>query len=321
MPNLIIRKKVDLLTSGTWKWSESDYQRPLTFQLDGAQSQIFIEQVLFQFHRDIQIEMNFQFVLFFKGAPPAEYISALKSKGDKSTKFAQRIYDYYLETLTRFEGILRDSGKIRNLWPSSVETLHNFYYELGLGGNKAVTWQIDDLELQVFKPKLPTQPRGKNPLFKHPQLVTVEKWEKFQKYINAGRFPSEEILELHRLAGKVHPKSKRLQVVETAIIVESKLKSYAEMILPNKGFSKSKIKELRSELSFNTVLNLVLPLTLNKTDLKRINKWRPLIDRIRKVRNDIVHNDLSDTAISEKEVLDGIYAAMDLFDFIDSKLK
>lgn len=125
---------------------------------------------------------------------------------------------------------------------------------------------------------------------------------------------------MYRLAGKIYPKSKRIPVVEAAIIIESKLKQYAEAILPSKGFSRSKIKDLRDELTFNAVLNLILPLTLTKTDLRKVSKWRPKIDRIRKIRNDIVHNDLSDNAINEKEVLEGIYAAVDLFQFIDSKI-
>ena len=114
-------------------------------------------------------------------------------------------------------------------------------------------------------------------------------------------------------AGKVYPKSKRLPVVEAAILIESKLKSYAQAILPGKGCNKSKIKDLRDELTSYAVLNLVLPLTLTKTDL-RTGRYagRPLIDRIRKIRNDIVHNNLSDGDIDELEVLDGIYAAVDL---------
>jgi len=142
-----------------------------------------------------------------------------------------------------------------------------------------------------------------------------------QRDINANRLPSEEILELHRLSGKVYPKDKRIPIIEAAILIESKLKAYAEAPLPDKGFTKSKIKDLKDELTFNSVLNLVLPLTLSKTDLKRVSKWLPQIDWIRKLRNNIVHNHLTDEAISEKEVLDGVNAAVDLFEFIEGKLK
>ena len=183
-----------------------------------------------------------------------------------------------------------------------------------------VTWQIDDQKPQVFQPKLGNKPRGKRPLFKHPQLITSEKWRQLQRDIDAGRFPSKDIIELHRLIRRVYPKYKRIPVVEAAILIESKLKTYAETILPEKGFSQSKIKDLKDELTFNTVLNLVLPLTLTKGDLKRVSIWRPRIDRIRKLRNDIVHNDLSDDKISEKEVLEGIIAAMSLFEFIEAKI-
>ena len=90
--------------------------------------------------------------------------------------------------------------------------------------------------------------------------------------------------------------------------------------MPNKGFSKGKIKDLRDELGFNIVLNLVLPLTMSKTELRRLAKWRSSIDHLRKLRNNIVHNNLADESINEKEVLEGIYAAIDLFQFIERKL-
>jgi hypothetical protein len=321
MADLTIHKRVNSMFFGTWKWSEEDHECPLTFQLDGARSQILIEDDRFGERRNLQIPLHLHFKLIFDGAPKA-HVAALKSRGAKSTPFAQRVFDYFIETLTRFEATLRVSGKVRHLMTSGTPTLHSFYDTRGTGFmDEGVTWQIGDAEPRPFQPKLPGQPRGKNPLFKHPELVTVEKWKRMQREINANHFPAEETLELHRLAAKVYPKSKRLPIVEAAILIESKLKSYAEAILPDKGFSKSKIKDLRDELTFNTVLNLVLPLTLTKTDLKRVAKWRPHIDRIRKLRNDIVHNNLSDDDIGDKEVLDGIYAAVDLFEFIDSKMK
>ena len=63
MPNLIIKKKIDSITFGTWKWSEDDYERPLSFQLDGARSQIFIEQDKWLKPRDLNITFNLNFVL------------------------------------------------------------------------------------------------------------------------------------------------------------------------------------------------------------------------------------------------------------------
>ena len=323
MPKLIVRKRLHSHSFGVWKWTEADHKEPLQFQLDGAVARIYVEPDRIRKDeplRDLQFAMYLQFELIFDGAPQ-EYITALLSHGSKTTQFANRIYDYFVETLYRFEGVLRVSGKVRHLMSFGAPSIHSFYDTFGLGWREEVTWQVDDQDPQVFRPPLGKQPRGKNPLFKHPQLITSDKWKRMQRDINANRLPSEEILELHRLAGKLYPKEKRIPIVEAAILIESKLKAYAETILPDKGFTKSKIKDLRDELTFNSVLNLVLPLTLSKTDLKRIRKWRPHIDRIRKLRNDIVHNDLTDEAISEKEVLDGINAAVGLFEFIEDKLK
>ena len=91
--------------------------------------------------------------------------------------------------------------------------------------------------------------------------------------------------------------------------------------MPSKGFSKTKIKDLRDELTFNTVLNLLLPLTLTKTEYNGLKKWLPKVDRLRKLRNSIVHNELRDSEIREKEVIDGLHSAVALFDFIENKTR
>lgn len=282
MPDLIIRKRLNSLTFGVWKWREEDHARPLTFQLDGARSQVYVEE-----HRirddPLEIVMYLQFVLIFQAAP-REYIVALKSRGGRSTQFAYRIYDYFRETISRLEGVLRVSGKVRNLMSTGIPSIHRFYDARGFGWGEEVTWRIDDQQPQEFRSKLGDQPRGRNPLFKHPQLVTVGKWERLQEDVDANRLPSEDVVELHRLAGNVYPKSKRVPVVEAAILIESKLKAYAETILPTKGFSKSKLKDLKDELTFNTVLNLLLPLTLTKTEMRSLRQLLPLVDRIRKLR-------------------------------------
>jgi hypothetical protein len=296
MYNLVIKKRFTATTFGTWKWKKDDYTVPLSFQLDGARSQIYVKEDRFR-DDPLQIVLHLVFVLIFEGAPK-DYLQALRSRGKKSIQFAHRVYDYFVETLSRFEAVLRVSGKVRNLIPMGVPTIHSFYESGGLNGGEVVTWQVGKNEPQRFCAKLEGQPKGKSALFKHPQLVTVEKWKMLQEDIDANRIPPDDVVELHRLAGKVYPREKRLPVVEAAILIESKLKAYAEAILPKKGFSRSKIKDLKDELTFNTVLNLVLPLTLTKSELRRLKRWIPLVDRIRKLRNDIVHNALQEESIS-----------------------
>src|SRR6185503_3547468 len=130
-----------------------------------------------------------------------------------------------------------------------------------------------------FRPKIGAVPRGRFALYKHPQLITVEKWRKLQHDVDGARLPTQDVLELHRLAGKVFPRDKRIPVVEVAILIESKLRQYAEAVLPECGFSKSKIKDLQHDLTFNTLLNLVLPLTLTKSELRKVTKSILHVDR------------------------------------------
>jgi hypothetical protein len=98
--------------------------------------------------------------------------------------------------------------------------------------------------------------------------------------------------------------------------LEAILKNYALGVLEKRGFSKKKIKNISEDLSFNTSLNLVLPLTLSASDIRRLQESLAKLDRLRRIRNDIVHENLTEDEIAEQEVKDGIDSAIKLLTFI-----
>ena len=121
------------------------------------------------------------------------------------------------------------------------------------------------------------------------QILTATKWGRLQSAIDNHDFPAPEMLELLRIRAQLQWRDKKIPTVEAAILVETILREYAEKALLACGFSKTRIKTLRDELTFNTFLNIVLPLSLTKSESARIESHIRNVDVLRRMRNDVVH--------------------------------
>jgi len=62
-----------------------------------------------------------------------------------------------------------------------------------------------------------------------------------------------------------------------------------------------------------------LPMMLNKGELKKMKKHIGKFDRLRKIRNDIVHKNLKEEFINKKAVSDGINAGIKIIEFLKDK--
>ena len=78
---------------------------------------------------------------------------------------------------------------------------------------------------------------------------------------------------------------------------------------------------LRDNLSFNLMLNAVLPLTLTKTEAKKLENHITAVDILRKIRNDVVHGNIEEKDIDESAVRNGIESTLKIVETIKSKLK
>lgn len=86
-------------------------------------------------------------------------------------------------------------------------------------------------------------------------------------------------------------------------------------------FRNTKIKALGDELSFNNMLNVVLPLSLTKGELKRVRSSIEAVDLLRKIRNDLVHGNISEDQVEEASIDQGINGALRLAEFLKKKTK
>ncbi|MDD5006554.1 MAG: hypothetical protein PHS34_08570 [Candidatus Omnitrophica bacterium] len=312
MYTLIIRRNVFCSQFGLKGWAEEDYKKPILFNLKGAVAKIFLDKAVPAQRHDFYFSTLLKFELRFSKVDH-EWIIALKSKGDKSYRLAIEIYDIFKEMYEKLEAGLRVFGGTKNLFWLPFSPYEEFFSDW-FGG---VKWEIEGKATGIFSPKIPKS-RKLFDLYKSGQLITPAKWEKVQQGINR-RLPTKDILQLYQIWSKMAYNERRFAVIEAAILIEKILKCYALEILKNKGFSNSKIKNLQDELSFNVVLNLILPLSISKSESKKLLNHISKLDELRKVRNAIVHDDLPDEEIDNKIMQTAIESGIFIFRYIDAK--
>lgn len=303
---------------GTWKWTKSDYDVPLVFQLNGVKVRLTLEYFAHQKQRDREVIWNADLSFEFTNPSP-EFIRGLKTSGKLSQDAAEVIYGHYLQIQERFEGILRTAGGVRNLMLDSPLSIKSFF-EKGTTDAHGCMWRIAGEKAKPFNPKLSQGRRSINPLFRSDQIITKAKWKRLQLAIDNHDFPATELLALLRIRAALQWRDKKIPTIEAAILVETILREYAEKALVARGFSNKRIKALQNDLTFNTFLNIVLPLSLTRGEATKIENDVSKVDVLRKIRNDIVHGNIGPGDIDEKNVRDGIEGALALVTFIRKKL-
>lgn len=317
MPYLTIRKAIDFPSFGASKWRKQDHDTPLSLQVSQARALIFLEEEKYGAKRDVIVFPSGRLELHYDPAP-SELLRGLASCGAGSTSAAEAIYSAYLEAHTRFEALLYSAGKVRYLMRMGPESLTNFFSE-GVLSRGAVEWSVDGQAFTAFHPKL-AKPRGRNPLYTSAQLVTPTRWRDMQRSADNAIYPEGELLELYRIRGKAGWRELRTAAIEASIISESLLRTYGLKALKESGFSNNKLKRLRDELTFNNLLNVVLPLSLTKTELRRVQAAIDAVDRLRGIRNDLVHGNITEKDIEASAVEAGIDGAIALVRFLQVKL-
>ena len=145
--------------------------------------------------------------------------------------------------------------------------------------------------------------------------------EKIQDAVRKNDMVPSEVLELLKIKSCLINQSNKIAVIESAVLAETLLREYSIKILEKLGFSKNNLKNLKDELSFNTMLNVIFPITIPKNSAKKLQKHINAINRLRKMRNDVVHRNISETEIEEKDVREGIESVIKIIALIKAKLK
>jgi len=317
MTTVTIKREFEFPSFGAWKWGKADHDRPLRFQLTVARAFLYLDEDKYsESNRIVFPEGRIELVY---DPAPEQLIKGLSSKGQAATAAAQTIYDAYVEAYEKLVALLYSAGQVRNMLPSHPASIRDFYSGSFTIHGRGVERRIDGGPFQQFTPKLP-KPKGRNPLFKADQLITPSRWAALQKAADAGDFPEGEVLELYRIRAKAAWREIGIAAIEASIISESLLRAYALEILKKNGFSNSKIKRLKGELTFNNLLNILLPLSLPKTQLRSMQTHIDLVDNLRGIRNDLVHGNIQEKDVDRMVVDNGIDSAIRLVSFLREKI-
>ncbi len=317
MPKLTIRRAIDFPNFGASKWRKQDHHTPLVLRLSHAMALIYLEEEQYGTHNDVIVFPGGRLELIYDPAP-TDLIRGLSRRGSASTSAAEWIYEAYLEAYTRFEALLYSAGKVKYLMRFGPESIANFFSR-GTLAPRGVEWSMDDAAFLAFQPKL-AKPRGKNPLYTAAQLVTPGRWRDMQRSAENDSYPEGELLELYRIRGKAGWRELRTAAIEASIVSESLLRAFGLKTLKESGFSNTKLKRLRDEMTFNNLLNIVLPLSLNKRELRSVQAAIDAVDRLRGIRNDLVHGNITEREVEAKQVEQGIDGAISLVRFLQAKV-
>ena len=317
MPAVTIKREFEFPSFGAGKWSKADHDRPLRLQLAVAKACIYIEEDTYS-KGSVIVFPRGRIELVYSPAPDS-LLRGLGSKGPPAGLVAQTIYDAYVEAHGKFVALLYSAGQARYIYPRGPTSMRNFFSTFDTIGGRGVEWRIDNGSFQSFLPKLP-KPRGVNPMFKADQLLTPARWLALQRAADAGDYPDGEVLELHRIRGKGAWKELKIAAIEASIISESLLRAYGAKILKRNNFSNAKIKRLKDEMTFNNLLNILLPLSLSKTELRTMQTHIDSVDVLRGIRNDLVHGNIVEKDLDSRVVDRGIESAIRLVRFLQTKI-
>ncbi|MCX6755177.1 MAG: hypothetical protein NT068_01365 [Candidatus Nomurabacteria bacterium] len=239
-----------------------------------------------------------------------------KKSSDETMRTAKYIYEIYIESMRRAVIYARMNLNLQNIF----EMNSNFHelFDNSFFSSKKVEWSLKKSTLKIFSFEIPRS-NEINPLFKEDKLVSPKKWKGLQKFIDKNILPSKEVEELLRLKQKTAWNEKRIATIESAIIIEFILGKKIQKILIAQGVSQNKIKDIKKDIGMSISLNLLIPLSISKKEYAKQKSYIEKIDKLRKIRNEIIHEGLKESSIELQIVSEGIDSAIQLISFLDIK--
>jgi len=86
-----------------------------------------------------------------------------------------------------------------------------------------------------------------------------------------------------------------------------------------KGVSKTRIENIEDEIGLSILLNVLLPMALAKGENRRYKKYINDLDKLRKLRNNIMHKNIPEETMDKDIVYKGVVAAIKIVSFLEKK--
>lgn len=323
-PLFIILKNVMGPSFFLWKWTREDYEIPARFKVDGTEV-VFRFTVEDFFNKDKPLpnrQMPMRCSILIKiNQPPKEFVDGLRfPNGEYAEATARHIYHIYEETLKKITLYGRWVVKSQSITDSMTSRFDEIFFERGILSMEHVYWKLGQGDFVPFflKPKKRT---GKiNPIFKSKNLLTPTKWKKLGEYAISDPEIEKDVEELVRIRAKTTWGERRIPTIETAALVEVAIRKKVSIILKERGQSRRKVGTTSKDVGLSTLLNIILPLILTKSEMKKNKKYLDSLDVLRSIRNDIMHDNIPEDKIDSKLVKEGVDAAIHVVHLLNSKV-
>jgi hypothetical protein len=299
------------------KWSREDYTKSVTIFIDECKVDItFLPDDYSLGNNDRFWVMNSQYKLTFE-YPSLTLITGLKNPDSAAgEEAAKEIFRIYEEATNKLIFFARFKLNLHSILDGLKTRFDELFYNDGLLNDRKVVYCIGASEPKVFtlqrkkvKGKIITQFQAKN-------LLTPEKWGKLDQYTLSKPNTMSEVEELVKIKAKAMWGENRIPVVETMALLEVIVRNKAHTELIKKGLSKKKLKESESDIGMSVLLNTVLPLIMTKKENETHKEVISSVNTLRRIRNDIMHNNLKESEIDHDQVLKCIDSAIKLAQII-----
>lgn len=319
----IILKNIDPPSFFIWKWKKIDYDKSVKIVVDKKETYFKYEFPSFYEKRkelpDMDIPLHGLIKIVIKD-PSQDFLDGIENpSGSNGIEVAKEIYSLYEKILEKITFYGRWIVKLSNLTDSMKTSFSDLFYDNTLSIKGSVLWSTNNRDWKIFK----IEKKGrfsKNPMFKSVNLLTPKKWDKINTFASTNMEIDKEIEELVKIKNKALWGNKRIPVVETAALIEVTIRNKLQIILKNKGQSKTKIHDNNDETTLSILLNVILPLIFTKSEIKKYKKYIDNLDALRKIRNDIMHRNISEKEIDIEKVKKGIDAAIKITQLLNSKI-
>lgn len=297
-------------------WTEEDYEKPLSISNGDWKADFILECPKYS----LQIEINMiarGCLLIHINDPRVSLISGLNKENDEvSNNAAFYIFEIYKEAMRQYVGYSRLFLNLQNIFQNDAR-FNELFYEDSFGHQK-VSWKINEEE---FKPFILSRKEKAqiHPEFGTEKLLSPEKWEKLQDFINDNPAPTKEIESLLALKQKAAWNEKRIAVIESATLIEYIIKQKIVKVLTSQGLDKKKIKEIKRSLGVFVLLNLLIPLSISREEYEKQENHINNINKLVKVRNAIIHDGLEEDKVESELVSNGIASAVTFVVFLNNK--
>ncbi len=318
---LIVKIEDAALSLVLWKWSDEHFKIPLKIRLPDSAVSVFLDDPDRGFsnratptRRPRQWVMRSTMLFQFENPSDDFRQSLLRPRSEKGERAAKKIHEDYLRCLDIVVTYCRLELDVHTIFEAHKSDLFDLF-EGKYSRQTNVSWSLDGDTFTPFNYK-PKRGRKINPIYKSESLIKPADWVRLQRAISRRQMPPAEVKELLKLRSKVQWNEKRVSIVESAAIIEMALKNVVSNSLLQKGVSKARLDSLREEAGLSIFLNFMLPLGLSNAMYKRVLPLIHKIDKLRKLRNQIMHENFPEQDIDREDAYEGIDSCIDLLTYL-----